>query len=172
MKNDIVIKDGTLSTEEIAELMKRIATSEHIVYIKSSFFKKLKAKKAYVNNQFAGVCCVAEINKNLNKIGPMIVLEDFEGMGIASKLLKETIEQYKDADLFIHSSNPAMIKVINKYNFTRINGIRNLPLEVVSYLLSGHILMNMDLSLAKFFLKKRLFKKPPKAENYMYFATK
>jgi len=98
MKEEIITKDGKLSDEEIAGLTKRIAKSDHIVYIKKTFFNRLKVKKAYVNKQFAGVCCLAEINKTLNKIGPMIVLEDFEGMGIASKLLKETIEQYKDTE--------------------------------------------------------------------------
>ena len=172
MNAEIVIKDEKLTDKEIARLTKRIVVSEHIVYIKHNFFQNLKAKKAYVNKQFAGVCCLAIINKKLNKIGPMIVLEDFEGMGIASRLLKETIDQHKDVDLFIHSSNPAMIKVINKYKFTKIDGFRNLPLAVVTYLLSGHILRNMDFKLVKYFFKKRLFKTAPKADNYIYFATK
>jgi len=172
MKEEIITKDGKLSDEEIVELTKRITTSYHIVYIKSSFLKKMKAKKAYVNKQFAGACCVAKIKDRLYKIGPMVVLEDFEGIGIASQLLKEIIEQNKDKDLFIHSSNPAMLKVINKYKFTRVENFRNIPLEVLTYLLSGHILKNLDLNLVKYFVKKRILKTAPKAENYMYFAKK
>ena len=167
MKDEITIKVEKLESSKRQLLSEAIKDTIHIVYFKDTSWDRLVLNSVYVNKEFAGVCGIDVINSSWAKVGPVIVLSKFRGKGLGKLMIDYVLKDYKDRNLFIHSSNPAMIRIIEKTTFKKLNSALEVPLRVSVYLLSKHILLNLDLNMVKYYLKKRVFQHQPKALNFV-----
>jgi GNAT superfamily N-acetyltransferase len=68
------------------------------------------------NDNFVGVCVVDPI-ENYYKLGPFIVLSEYQGKGYGAELFEQVIKNLEGKTLFVGSSNPAVRKIIGKHGF-------------------------------------------------------
>ena len=82
---------------------------------------------------FTGVCVVFFL-KDWVKIGPLVILKKFQGKGYGGQLLKQVVDENRDKNLFIASSNKVVEKMALRLGFTRKKYF-DLPISIKLFLL-------------------------------------
>lgn len=72
-----------------------------------------------LNNVPVGFCAVIHFphpqNPNIKKVHRIVVLPDYQGIGVAKFMLTEIPKLYKDYDFYLTSSSLAMFKALQKH---------------------------------------------------------
>lgn len=129
-----VIKTRFLKKDEIASLTEEVRHFPDLVYVSEHIWRKKKAHVLEVDNRFAGVVVVYRFSGWV-KLGPLVVLEKYQGKGLGKKLLKHAINRYKKSNILINSTNPKVGRIASSYGFKEIDGFLSLPLTVKLFLL-------------------------------------
>lgn len=86
-----------------------------------------------IGKKLAGICCVVEL-KNWYKIGPIIILDKYQGRGYGKILFSYVVADLKGNNLYIGSSNPAIWKLAESKRFISVKHYLDLPNEIKKYL--------------------------------------
>ncbi len=149
-----IIKRRKLTNTEVDLLIRDTKFFSSLIYVSKE--RWLGFENPYIigeDDNFVGVCMIYEL-KDWIKIGPLVVLKKYQGKGFGKKLLYRIVEDYKNKNIFITSSNPNVKKILDKLNFTYINNYFSLPLKMKLFLIKQlyeHISFNM---LMEFIRKK------------------
>lgn len=155
---DIQIGHEVLTIAEMAALADAIAQAEHIVYIRPDYWQKIKTYVLREQGDFVGACAVVALPNNWVKIGPLVLVQKYHGQGYGKKLLSRVIQMHEGQHLFIHSSHPAVLSIIQPFAFVEVSSVYQLPQEVKVHAFK-HIIDNAHLELLRSYLKKRVGKK-------------
>lgn len=165
MKNIKIVKQK-LTHGQIGLLTTEIINSPNITYIRPDYWLKIPTYLIFADNEFAGACGLVFLKNNWKKIGPIVVVGKFRNHSLGQKLLRQILLENKNTNLFIHTTNPAVVTILNKLNFSEIKKLYKLPKEVFPLILT-HIIDNMSWRLLKYSLAKR---KRAKAKNFVLYA--
>lgn len=87
-----------------------------------------------VDGQFAGMCGLYEFITWI-KIGPLVVLNRYQGLGLGRILLEHVVHAYSRKNLYTLSSNPRVQHVVQSLGFIKQNwGLIGIPWEVQRFL--------------------------------------
>lgn len=132
---EVIIKQRKLTDSEITSLIHDGKFFPHVAYISRSRWQSFSRPYIVeVDGIFAGICAVYYFEKWI-KLGPLEVLKLYHGKGIGKILLQKIVDDNKDLNIFIASSNPSVIHIIESFKFTSIPNIFSLPKEVKLFLL-------------------------------------
>ncbi|MCL4338969.1 GNAT family N-acetyltransferase [Patescibacteria group bacterium] len=131
---------------KISIFQRKLADSEIMLLLSQSpFFPDvgLYAKKTWEgfqnpfiilkDDKFIGVCVVIPL-ENWLKLGPVIILKEFQGKGYGKRLLSRVVERYRANNLYIGSSNKKVGHIVKGLNFRKISYM-GLPGEIKVFLL-------------------------------------
>lgn len=124
-----------LRNEEIDCLIKETKRFPNLTYVSKKRWQNYK--KLYViqsDEEFAGVCVVQELPDAV-KIGPLVIIEKYQGKKLGTKLLKEIIQDYHYTTIYIGSSNSILQKILRNLEFQEIRSFLHLPKEIQKHLL-------------------------------------
>lgn len=132
----LAINQSSLSYKEAKALVSALKDFPDIIYVPLQRWLSIKAPyKVYIDEVFAGVCVVYAVSKDCVKIGPMVVLEKFQGNGIAKIFLKRILVDYKDRKLiFIASSSSKLQKILPRFGFAQQKSLLLLPWSIKVFL--------------------------------------
>ena len=89
-----------LKDKEISLLINEIRGFSAPFYVKYKVWKSFKNNYILlINNKFAGVF-VINIYKDWIKLGPFVLLKEFQGKGFGTKIFKLILRDYKKDKLF------------------------------------------------------------------------
>ena len=155
----ITIQKRPLTQGEAFLLINDIQEYPDLLYVSEHRFLSLPvAYVAEVDGQFAGVCGVYEFGTWI-KLGPLVALKTFHGMGIGRKLIERILIDFPDRNAHISSSNIKVQKVVLSLGFTERESFFSLP-NVVKKFLFGQLMDMISIKLIvdstrKFFQYKR-----------------
>lgn len=130
-----MITERRLTESEIDELIKEMRHFPDVgLYTKNQWkgFKHIFI--ADENNHLIGVCVVIQLNKWV-KIGPVIILKNYQGKGYGKEVLKFVTEKYKDNNIYIGSSNQRVQMIMESLKFRKVSNFLNLSTEIKLYLI-------------------------------------
>ena len=131
MKNTIAHRH--LTDEERRTLAEVTHAFPHIGFISEAMWKKFGACYVItVDDKFAGVCAMVPLRSWL-KLGPLIILEEFQGQGLGKQLIQHIVTQHAEEKLYIGSSNPAVANIVEKFHFYKEPRWFRLPRELQLY---------------------------------------
>ncbi len=131
----VSIKQRKLTESEIASLMLDGKLFPHVAYVSKSRWQSFSRPYIVeVDGIFAGICAVYYFDKWV-KLGPLEVLRLYHGKGIGRVLLQKIIDDNKDLNIFIASSNPSVKHIIESFDFQTVPNFLSLPKEVKIFLL-------------------------------------
>lgn len=118
---------------EIDLLLTQMKKSPHVGLLSKSLWQKLdRAYVVRINNHLVGACVLYKL-KNWIKIGPIVVLDKYQGKGYGKKLITKIVDDYPDNNLFISSSNPIVIRIVQDLGFKKLKNFFALPREIKIY---------------------------------------
>ncbi len=130
----ISITRRNLTVPEINELVSDIRLYPDLTYVSSSRFRHLTEPYCVsIDGFFAGICGIYSFDTWI-KLGPLVLLHRFHGLGVGRKLLDKIITDYKNTPIYIASSNPVVQHIITSHDFKQIPSYFNLPNEVKLFL--------------------------------------
>lgn len=157
MKNKITIRKQKLTSDQANFLTEEVIKVPNISYFRPDFWLKIPIYATFVDGEFAGACGLVDLSKDFKKIGPFVILRKFQAQGIGKRLFEEILKDNKDKKLLIYTTNPAMMAIVRKNNFSEVSTFYMLSPAVFVYIIK-HILGNISLTLMKCSLRKRRFK--------------
>lgn len=160
----VVIKQRKLREDEIELLIEESRKFPDLGLIKRKLWNEFDS--IYVvtkNNKLVGICSITSLKKWI-KIGPLIVIEQFQGRSYGKLLLTRVVEDHKNKNIYIGSSNEAVWKMAKELNFQERNGFINLPNVIKTYLVK-YFLDRIDFDFIFDGIRKRLKNK----NKYRYF---
>jgi len=132
---EVLITQRKLTDSEITTLIHDGKFFPHVAYVSRSRWQSLSQPYIVeVDGVFAGVCAAYHFDKWI-KLGPLEVLKLYHGKGVGKILLQKIVNDNKDLNIFIASSNPSVKHIIESFKFTPISNILSLPKEVKLFLL-------------------------------------
>ncbi len=162
----IEIKLRKLSITEIAQLIDDINKFPHLGFIgEESWNSFFDTYTVYLAGKFAGVCVVIQL-RNWAKIGPIIVLEKYQGQGLGRKLLGFVVKQLNNKNIYIGSSNPKIQSIVMDLEFRQMKCFWLLPKEIKIYLIK-YFFQRLNWKFVKDAVKKRIILEH---RNYGYFV--
>lgn len=162
---NVEINNRQLENSEIEVLQREIIASPDISVFPDKRWSSFSSTYvADVGNQFAGVCATIKL-KEWVKLGPFVILDEFQGNGFGSKLLNHTAEELYGEKLFIGSSNPAVWRMVERLDFTRVTFV-DLPNDVKLYFLQ-YIFKNLSVVFLLDAIKKNLFSKRGEYKTFL-----
>lgn len=159
------IASDALTDTEIALLIEQMKNFPHVGLLSHEMWRKFDY--VYVtrsNNRLIGACAVVKLH-NWIKIGPVIILSKYHNKGYGKKLLTKIVNDFRRHNLYIGSSNPAVIKIVRLLGFKKINNFFKLPKEIKVYLIK-YFLERLNINFLLDDIRKKLFLK---RGNYSYF---
>ena len=147
-----------LREAETGWLVKEIRKYPDITYISPYQWRNFRViYAAESGKKLAGVCALMFFSDWV-KIGPIVVFEQFQGKGIGKKLINKAIEEYKNNNILIASSNKKVKKILGNYHFLK-TGILKLPWEIKIFGIK-YLIENLNfIFLKEVFRKKFVFKR-------------
>jgi GNAT superfamily N-acetyltransferase len=128
----------------------------NLAYVSPSRWQHFK--KPYcllIGDQLAGVCQVYEFN-NWIKLGPLVLLAKHHGKGLGKILLGKIIDDHTRTNIFIASSNPAVIHIVESLGFQRISHYFLLPQEVKLFLFK-QLIEHVNITFVREGIRKKFF---------------
>ncbi len=114
--------------------------------------------KAYVDDNFVGVCANFDFEANWTELSAFIISPKFRGQGIGKKLFSaswaDAISRKKN--IFIVSRNPVMIKILEETDLKILSSFWQLPLAVIIH----ELIFSISWYRVKEFIRKLSMKKP------------
>lgn len=136
----------SLSKKEASLLTKDIEDFPDLMYVSEARFLHLPSTYvAEVDDQFAGVCGVYEFGSWI-KLGPLVALQKFHGMGIGRALIEAVLKDFPGRNIHISSSNEKVQKIVTSLGFLELKSFFILPNIVKKYLL-GQLVAMLSLKL-------------------------
>ena len=136
--NSLIIRERLLSDEEQQQIAKQSRTFVHLGTINPDVLQKLQnVNKFYIaeyKKDFVGFCMVVKLKK-WNKIGPVIILEKFQGKGYGKRLLAEVVSRNSQYNLYIGSSHPKICQIVLGLGFKGVDSYWRLPNEIKVYII-------------------------------------
>ncbi|NQS89237.1 GNAT family N-acetyltransferase [Patescibacteria group bacterium] len=153
----LLITKRKLTAKEIDLLQKEISDSLNITLFSKHRWRKFDILfVATHQGKLVGVCAVVDLD-NWGKIGPLIILKNYQGKKCGTKLLNHVVTTFRHHNLFIGSSNSKVWSIVNKLRFNQI-GYSKLPKQVKLYFFK-YIIENLNCSFILDTIKKRLLHK-------------
>lgn len=122
-----------LKNDEIDLLVTQMKKSPHVGLLSKKLWQKLDCVyAARMNNYLVGACVLYKL-KNWIKIGPIVVLDKFQGKGYGKKLITKIVDDYPNINLFISSSNPIVVHIVQDLGFKKLKNFFALPREIKIY---------------------------------------
>ena len=164
-----VIKTRFLKKNEVTSLTDEVRYFPDLIYVSEHIWEKRKVHILEVNNRLAGVVVVYRFSSWV-KLGPLVVLEKYQGKGLGKKLFKYAINRYKKSNILISSTNSKVGKIASLYGFKDIGGFISLPLTVKFFLLK-QLFEYLRLKTIFEALRKRLAGRRGKRLYFIKFST-
>lgn len=124
-----IIKSKKITLFQTKMLISDIETYEHIVFVGEKTFRLFDSYYfADVDGEFAGVLCINRFG-SWTKFGPFVLRKKFQGKGIGSKLFAYAVN-HESGNLYVGSSNPAVLKLVTKHEFTKCLSYKDIPWQV------------------------------------------
>lgn len=124
-----------LSDQEIEKIVQTISHTPTLVYVAPSIWKSFyNPYVVMVNQEFAGVCQIYE-NGNWAKIGPIILLPNFQGHGVGKQLIARIIVDYRHKKLFLTTTNSILKHIVKGFEFKKIRSFFLLPIPIAIFLI-------------------------------------
>jgi hypothetical protein len=158
-----------LTHEETEKLEAEVKKSPHIGFIGKKMWQKFG--KCYVitmNDEFAGICAAVHLPHWI-KMGPLVVLGKFQGKGLAKQLVNKILSENENKNLYIGSSNPYVIQIVEKLNFQKEGNFFKLPAELQRYQVN-YLLDRLSLKFLMDAITKNINQKKSKYYYFMRFA--
>lgn len=168
MVNMIRIQKDTLTPDEISILVTELKKFPAIALInqnKWQIFKELYIAREYGN--LVGLLAVVHL-KHWIKLGPLIVLSQYQGNGIGKQLFKHVVQKYHNENLYIGSYNPAVKHLAQTYGFKETSRLGEIPIEIFCYYI-GYYFEQFSWEFFLDNIRKRIFHK---SEKYSFFFNK
>ncbi len=160
----VIIEKRKLREDEASLLTEESRKFLHLGLIKRKLWHKFDfLYVATERNNLVGVCVVTHL-KNWFKIGPVIILEKYQRQEYGRLLLANVVDKYKQTNIYIGSSNPAILKITEGLGFKKVNSFISLPKEIKIYLIL-YFFGRLDLEYILDSTKKKLKNK----NKYYYF---
>ncbi len=106
-----------LHNPEIALLCQELHKFSEIGWLSPSGWKQFgPAYVATIGNRFVGVCNVVKLN-GWTKIGPLVIIEKYQGKGLGKALLSFVVKNLQGDNLFIGSSNSKVVGITRGLKF-------------------------------------------------------
>lgn len=154
-----------MEIEKIVSQMKRFP---HVGFIDkkgwNSFGRVFVTMK---ENKLVGVCATFQL-QNWVKIGPLLILEEFQNKRYGRTIFNFVVNYYKKMDLYVGSSNPKVWKMTKDLKFKKVNSIAKLPREIKIYLIR-YFLDRLSISFFIDAIRKKLVLRN---RSYCYFLRK
>lgn len=165
---NISITKRGLTVKEIGILSKEIAHFPDLSLVDDKLWSRYETYVLTIDNRLAGICAVKKLEKFV-KIGPIAVLEKYQGKGYGKLLFKSVVNRYKKYNIYIGSSNSRVKMMVKKAGFKKLENFRSLPREIKIYLLK-YLFDRMNIDFILDDLKKRLFYRKDKYWYFLSFA--
>lgn len=164
-KSTFSITRRALTVDEAISLSEETRKSPHIGFIDADLWKSFPhVYVATKQRTLVGVCVVFPL-RGWVKIGPLVVMGTFQGKGYGRILLTHAIRHYRNARIFVGSSNPKVHTIVRSLGLREVGSIFRVPLEVQRYLLH-YLLMRVSYAYLVDALRKKLLFRRGK---YRYF---
>lgn len=112
---------------EISSLVETVRAAEHLTYVGPWRWRKMDSPYiAAVDGRFAGVCMVYNFEGWI-KLGPLVILDQFRGLGLSRLLVSRIITDYPDQNIFLSSANPIVQHVARELGFQQLTNYWQLP---------------------------------------------
>lgn len=155
-----------LTESEIKSLINDIRLYPNLAYVSPARFRHLsKPYCVSVDGCFAGICGIYSFDTWI-KLGPLVLLHRFHGLGVGRKLLDKIITDHKKTSIYIASSNPAVQHIITSHAFKQIPSYFQLPNKVKLFLLS-QLVEHFNLNFLKEGLRKKFFQRRGETKFYV-----
>lgn len=130
----VIIRVRRLNTREVILFSEESKKFIHISYLKPSFIRTFHPLFVAEINGKAVVILRARNLQEYWKLGPLLVLPEYQKQGIGTLLVSHAVKKYKNRHLYIGSSNPGVWRIVKKHGFTR-KKYMHLPGTVKKYLI-------------------------------------
>lgn len=149
-----VFKTRFLKKDEIISLTEEVKFFPDLIYVSERIWKKQKAHIFEVDNRFAGVIVAYQFNDWV-KLGPLVILNKYQGKGLGKELLKYAIDRYSRKNIFINSTNPKVERIAASLGFKKKHSFLSLPQTVKIFLLK-HSFEYVGIKTIREAIRKRL----------------
>jgi len=146
-----------LTSSEIKQLISNIKKFTTLTFVSHRCWQSYRC--IYVieyNKKIAGACAIIDL-KNWVKLGPIVILDKYQGKGYGKKLLARIVSDHLHKNIYIGSPNYRIWKIVNDLGFKRIYGFYCLPIKIIF-----HYIVNIEDWINIIFLKefvRKLFMK-------------
>ena len=147
-----------LKDREITLLINDVRKFPDLVFVSSRLWRNFE--NSYVledKNLFIGVCIIY-LFKDWVKIGPLVILRKLQGKGYGKQLFRKVVNENKNRNIFIASSNRAVERIVYKLGFTRVRKYFDLPI-IIKFFLLKQLCEYLNPQLIIEAVRKRLFLK-------------
>lgn len=155
---NISIKRRRLTETEMDQLIVDTTLFPHIAYVSKNRWRRMKIPYCLmVGGQFAGVCGIYSFDKWI-KIGPLVLLQKYHGLGLGKHLFKVIFDDHKKTSIFITSSNPAVHQIMSSFDFQELPSFFSIPFKVKMFLIR-QLTEHLNFSVAKEGIRKMFLPK-------------
>lgn len=131
---NIHIKRRSLTDLEITELIQDYRLFPHAPYVSRARWRRFSDPYIIeVESKFVGICVVYKFGQWI-KLGPLGILNKYQGKGLGKYLLRKIINDHKNTSIFIASSNPSVKHIIESFGFEIKPNFLSLPKELKFFL--------------------------------------
>lgn len=165
MKSNIFIIERKLTGEESGLLEQETKKSIDIGLIDKTMWNSFDELFVIgMTDMFIGACAIMYLHGWI-KVGPIVILERFQGKGCGAKLLYHIVNRYKNKNIYIGSSNKKVQSIVKKLHFQTEHHFLKLPREIQLYLIN-YLVRRISWKFVIDALRKRLF---IQRNTYLYF---
>lgn len=167
-KSTFSITRRALTVDEAISLSEETCKFPHIGFINADLWKTFP--HVYVATELGTLvgACVAFPLHGWVKIGPLVVMGTFQGKGYGRILLTHAIRHYRNARIFVGSSNPKVHTIVRSLGLREVGSIFRVPLVVQRYLLHYLFMRASYAYIIDALRKKLLFRRG----KYRYFLKR
>jgi GNAT superfamily N-acetyltransferase len=134
MRSLIIVRQN-LNQQQVAKLINDTWFFPDLVYISSKrWLNYHKPYVIYLNQQFAGACAICEF-RDWIKVGPLVLLKKYQGLGIARQLLTQISSEYSQQTIFVSTTNERLQNLLVKFQYKDLGSFWTVPVPMGWFLI-------------------------------------